>query len=193
MNLSQLLSDNNNITIKDDYFISKGNFLLQSCYAVNVHLDLNYFSEITSDADQVFGLLFELDNRYYLCTDTGSDGYRDYRSDIFEIKPKKLSELKKYLQEHQEYVNLVSTPMEVSAKFDFVKEEDLEGLAFFITNFSEETPILRLSCFCYDEYYPHSSIAFDTEVYQKAFPIIEKQQLEKQIDVSHQKNNIQKI
>lgn len=190
MNLSQLLSKNHNITIKDEFFISKGSFELQSCYCLNVQLDLHYFSEITSDANSVCALLFEIDNHYYLCSETGSDGYRDYRSDIFEIKPGKITELKKALEGE---TNLISSSIEVVAKFDSIPEDNVEGLAFFVANFSEEEALIHLSCFCTDEYYPHAFISFNSEVYKNAFPVIEKKHLENKTQEVAIKTSIQKI
>lgn len=188
MQLSQLFEKQEYFNVVDDNeFIQKGVYELQACYSINLNLDKDDFYDIDSDHHTTYGLVLKLDNTYYLCVSTGSDGYRDYRSDIFQLNHPQIEELLK------ETPNLIDKPLDVNAVHDYIAEESQEGLSFYIHNYSPEKALITLSLNNSDDYYPTCIIGFDSELYTDATPFIEQKLLNQTINDTQNRKNTYKI
>lgn len=190
MKLSKLITKKHCFKEKEDeYFINKGKFSLEAFYQID--LEVNSHLIIDFDyGDSLNAFLFKLNGLYYLCASTGGDEYRDYRSAIFELT-QPIEETEKAIA--KKYTNLVSQAIDIEAKVDDDEDEQREGVAFHIENMSNSEALIILSLSYYDEYYPHSYLFFNEELYKNALPFIEKRQLEKEITGTNKKSKNTKL
>lgn len=167
-------------SIEDEALIQEKILTLTEVYEFSLNSRSDKYCLFTHYDDEEEAIIFKLNNEYYLTSIDGCDGYRDDRGQIYKI----IFDEKKLILflEEQKIFNSLTCPIDVVVQAD--SEIDAEGIVFFINNYnqSEDNYLLRLSTQNANDYYPGGLIHFNQNLLLKATPIIEKHNLDKQIE-----------
>lgn len=171
---------NNFKDVHDEILLDEKYFLLQAVYRfeLKVRSEDYHLFRIYEEAQE--GIIFKMNNQYYLTSIDGCDGYRDNRGTIYALYFDEQS-LLDFLDSQHIHNQLDS---EVNVMLEKKLETHMQGLTFYIENYSEEKTnyLMFLGTSNYDDYYPSGKILFNDKLLVKAKPYIEQHNLNKQIN-----------
>jgi hypothetical protein len=186
-------SKKNYTAVNDAFFTEKKYFSLGAIY----HLTLSYPLCVSQTSDPLFigseneqytGMIFKLDNDYYLTAINGCDGYRDERGFVYHMKFDE-EKLISVLAQHT-ITNKIPFAIDIKVVKDFTEEQT--GIVFIIGDYAEkeENILVSLTTNHSDSYYPSGHIYFNDIVLQNAKEYIESTYFEdalKKITPNNQK------